>query len=234
MEALASQIGTSNFGLIRWLCVDADDLTTIIGSLILDISEQEPAANSLISSPTLELSSELESRALMENMMLAGSSDQLFTRNDLISQRRLRFSNLDILEVDGYQAMALTSRGNRKSRREGLRLCNFARQILRYHPTLAVIAEQAPTSSGGSDALDYSMARVKWRFLRVAGTCAPQKTVTEHWLDIDALEDMLKALIDMDEEDAGVKQTEGKRLAGWLEGGRFSQYPYLSSAPMMV
>lgn len=234
MESLASQIGTSNFGLIRRLCVDADDLSTIIGSLILDMSEQEPTTNALISSPSVELSLELESRALMENMMLEGSSDQLFMRTDLVSQRRLRFSNLDVLEVEGYQAMALTSLGNRKSRREGLRLCNFARQILRYHPTLDVIAEQGPTNFGGSDAMDYTMARVKWRFLRVNGTGAPRKNATEHWLDINALENMLKALIDIDEEDAAVKQTERKRLAGFLEDGTFSQYPYLSSTPMLV
>lgn len=234
MESLASQIGTSNFGLIKRLCVDADDMTTIIGSLILDIQEREPSASSLIASSAVELSLELDSRALMENMMLEDPSDQLLTQTDLVSQRRLKFSSLDILEVEGYQAMALTSRGNRKSRREGLRLCNFARQILRYHPTLDAIVEQAPSSTGGSDALDYTMARVKWRFLRVSGTCAPGKTAMEHWLDIDALEEMLRALIDIDEGDSNVKLSESKRVAGWLADGTFLQYPYLSSTPMMA
>ena len=227
LEALASQIGISNFCFIKRLCVDADDLSSIVGSLILDMQENESGSRALIASPGVELKLELESRALMESMMFGDAYEHSSPRH-AISQRRLRFANLEVLEVDGYQMMALSSRGNRRARQEALRLCNFARQILCYHPTLSLLLQRDTEGSSGSDAVDLTMGRVHWRFLRATGAGCPSRSFDEHEVDLNGLEDMFRALIDIDEEDDTTWQRERGRLANWTDSG-FRQYPYLTS-----
>lgn len=228
-EALASQVGISNFGLIKRICVDIDDLPTIVGSLVLDMQENEHSPQLLKGMPTVELKLEMESRALMENMMLDATSSEMLTPAAAISQRRLRFANLEVLEVEGYQTVALSQKGSRRSRLEGLRLCNFARQILSYHPTLDVLVQQAKVGNGGSDAVDLTMGRVRWRFLRTAGTSPPAKSINEYNVDLDELEDLLRVLVELHEEGAASRRSEREKLPGWMEDGSFRQYPYLTS-----
>jgi len=228
VEALASQISIANFGLIKHMCVDVDDLPSIVGSLLLDMQEADPD-HRMGTSSSVELKLELESRALLENMISSSpsSSQPQALPAGMISpwtpmQRRLKFANLEVLQVEGYQAMALTSRGSRKARLEGLRLCKFAKEILAYHPSLASLVQQDTVGNGGSDAIDMGMGRVRWRFLRHQ-RC---KAVNEHVVDVVALEEMLRAMVEIDEKDAQVRH-KGHDFPIWGQGGPFQQYPYL-------
>lgn len=227
-EALASQVSITNFSFIKHMYVDVDDLPSIVGSLLLDMQESDPD-HRMGTSSSVELKLELESRALLENMISSSpSSSQLQALPaGMVSpwapmQRRLKFTNLEVLQVDGYQTMALTSRGSRKARLEGLRLCKFAKEILAYHPSLASLVQQDSVGSGGSDAIDVGMGRVRWRFLRHQ-RC---KTVNEHMVDVAALEEMLRAMVEMDEMDA-LARHRGHNFPIWGQGGTFQQYPYL-------
>ena len=225
LEPLASQIGIANFSLIKHICVDVDDLPSIVGSLLLDLQERDPGYQTGTSS-SVELKLELESRALLENMI---SSRPLYPQSQPLPvgmvpsmQRRLRFVNLEIVQVEGYQTMALTNRGSRKVRLEGLRLCKFAREILAYHPRLAVMVQQDPAGNGGSDAVDLGMGRVRWRFLRHQ----EYKAVNEHPVDLAALEELLRAMVEIDEEDAMARHRD--------HNGVYQQYPYLPVAGARV
>lgn len=235
LEALASQIGITNFALIKKLGVDADDLSSVIGSLVLDLQENnsDQAGVSIRDSDFLsgkvsvDLRREMESRIVMENLFTSASDSDTIPSITPQKQRRLRFANLEVLEVDGYQSIALTSKGSKRSRREAMRLCHFAKQILSYHPVLNMLV-QAGGDMGRSDALDLSMGRVKWRFLRGTGIGCPRVAVTEHKVDLVELSDMLEALVELDEQDSVVKIREKEALAGWTLDG-FRQYPYLTS-----
>lgn len=228
VEALASQISIANFSLIKHMCVDVDDLPSIVGSLLLDMQESDPD-HRMGTSSSVELKLELESRALLENMISSSPSSpqpQALPAG-MVSpwtpmQRRLKFANLEVLQVEGYQAMALTSRGSRKARLEGLRLCKFAKEILAYHPSLASLVQQDTVGNGGSDAVDMGMARVRWRFLRHQRS----KAVNEHVVDVVALEEMLRAMVEIDERDA-LARDRGHDFPVWGQGGTFQQYPYL-------
>ena len=228
VEALASQISIGNFSFIRHMCVDFDDLPTIVGSLLLDMQEADPEHH-IGTSSSIELKLELESRALLENMISfssPSSQPQALPAGTVLPgmpmQRRLKFANLEILEVEGYETMALTSRGSRKARLEGLRLCKFAKEILLYHPSLAVLVQQDSVGHGRSDAVDMSMGRVRWRFLRHEGG----KAANEHAVDLDTLEERLRMMVDMDEEIALASQ-RGHGASNWTHDGRFQQYPFL-------
>lgn len=232
-ESLASQVGIENFGHITRMSVDVDDLPSIVGSLLLDMQERNGEQDLLGDQcrSSIELKLELESRALLENMISSGpvtwqaNAPPAGTISPWPpTQRRLKFLNLELLEVEGYQTIALTNRGNRKSRLEGLRLCRFARDILAYHPTLCVLVQAEKLGYGSSDAVDMTMGRVRWRFLRNE----LGKVSHEHVVDLEGLEALLRALIEMDDEDERVRRR--KTLAGWMENGRFQQYPYLSTA----
>ncbi len=227
-EALASQVSINNFSFIKHMCVDADDLPSIVGSLLLDMQESNPDHRTGTSS-NVELKLELESRELLENMISSSSSSSQaqalpagIVSPSLPIQRRLKFANLEVLQVEGYQAMALTSRGSRKSRLEGLRLCKFAKEILAYHPSLAVLVQQDSVGNGGSDAVDMGMGRVRWRFLRYKGC----KAENEHVVDLNVLEETLRAMVVIDEEDAIARHQESS-FPIWGQGGSFQQYPYL-------
>lgn len=200
LEALASQIGVKNFALIRKLGVDADDLGNLIESLVLDAKD-----------------------ATFPNTANKQSNSMVV----LPEPRRLRFAKLEVLEVEGYQSVALTSKGSQKSRKEALTLCSFAKQILSYHPILNVLV-QTGGDMGRSDALDLSMGRVKWRFLRETGTECPRMAANEHKVDLDALHDMLNGIVELDQQDVDNKLREKEALAGWTDEG-FRQYPYLTS-----
>lgn len=226
-EALASQISISNFSLIKHMCVDADDLPSIVGSLLLDVQERDPGYR-VGTFLAVEQKLELESRALLENTILSDASAPTKPSAGMAvpwtSMQRLKFANLEVLQVEGYQTMALSSRGNRKSRLEGLRLCKFAKEILAYHPSLAVLVQQDPSGNGGSDAVDMGMGRVRWRFLRHEGC----KAANEHVADLSALEKALKAMVEIDEEGAlGRQQQQQHTVPAWGQGGTFQQYPYL-------
>ena len=133
-------------------------------------------------------------------------------------RRRLRFVNLEVLQVDGYQCIALTSKGNSASRLEGLRLCKLAGNIISYHPSLSVLAQTNQAGTGGSDAIDVYMERVKWKFLRDVKQITPD----EHVVDLSDLETLLQALMD----------NEGNlsHRANWSEKGQYQQYPYLQQS----
>ncbi|KAK5091052.1 hypothetical protein LTR05_001232 [Lithohypha guttulata] len=228
LEALASQIGTDNFGLIKRISVDADDLASVISSLVLDIQENEPKLRSSLVLAGVGLKTEPGFQGRIDSMIADSPASGFDLGASPPRSRRLRFSNLEALEVEAYQTIALTNRGSRRTRKEALRLCDFARQILLYHPVLNQLVQQGGFGRGGSDAIDLEMGRVRWRFLRSTGKERPSMTVHEHEVDLDQLEDMLRALIEMDDEDEINRRREKEGVAGWTEEG-FRQYPYLSS-----
>lgn len=126
------------------------------------------------------------------------------------------FSNLELLVTEGYQAAALSSYATRRARFEAIRLCKMAQCILDAAPNLAVLVQRSRLSKGKSDAIDMTMGRVRWRFLRKEGAVDSDEAV----VDIPAVIAVLENLI-MSHEHRGQDEH-----AMWRTG-QFRQYPHL-------
>jgi len=193
LEGLASQIGWANFGLIRRMGCDADDLGFVVGSLGED------------------------DRDLVGGNGHGGLGDG----GGLEEKARLRFTGLEMLQVDGYQTMSLTSVGDMKARVEGLNLCRMVQSILDKHPSLALLAQgEKSTGHGGGDAWDFTTGRVKWRLLRYERDLVHG----EHIVDLPGMIELFQTLIEHDEKEDAKKNS---LLTRWTSTGVFQQYPYL-------
>lgn len=138
--------------------------------------------------------------------------------------KRLRFANLERLDVEGWQKVSLTSRGTKAARVEGRGLCLLAIGILSTAPNLGVLVQvggAAGTGLGGADARDMTMGRVKWRFLRGVGEMDVDGEGNEHVVGLVEMVALFDALIEMDEASC-----RGSESVSW-RGGVFRQYPYL-------
>lgn len=120
LEQLASQIGHINFGYIKSMEIDPDDLGSLLTSLRRDAEEREVARAAAISA--------------LDQSHDDDAATSIPTQPPI--SRRLRFTNLDRLHVNGYQTLSPTSRGTKKSRLEARALCFTALSILSVHPTL--------------------------------------------------------------------------------------------------
>lgn len=210
LEQLASQIGVENFGFIRRMEVDSDDLGAVLGGLRREVKFQQ------------EQEQHRQGNTVLESINLS-------------NPRFLRFGNLESLSVEGWQKVALTSRGSKGSRIEGRGLCFMAMGVLSVAPRLDVLVQIGDDGGmGGSDARDLSMGRVKWRFLRSMGETRTGTSrdrsgkgivdggQTEHVVDLVEMIALFDALIEMDEVEERGTQSESWR------GGVFRQYPYLA------
>lgn len=161
--------------------------------------------------------------------------------------RRLKFTNLERLHVNGYQTLAPTGRGTKAARVEGRALCFMAIGVLNVHPVLSVLVQvgtqhnprlvdtantansntdtndtndTTSPDTGGADARDLTFGRVKWKFLRNKAQIDPEN---EHVVNLVEMIALFDSLIGMDEAREGEGDGESKR---W-RGGKFVQYPYL-------
>lgn len=214
LEQLASQIGHINFGHIKSMEVDPDDLSSLLASLRRDAEDREIA------------------RATATALLNQSHTDDAQTSTSTPTQppisRRLRFTNLDRLHVSGYQTLSPTSRGTKKSRLEARALCFTAMSILSVHPTLSVLVQtELNINDGGADARDLSYGRVKWRFLRHRTEMREDEFV----VDLVEVISLFESLIGMDGEgEVEGRSGNGERLGltSWRDGdGVFRLYPYL-------
>lgn len=196
-----------NFNLVRRMHIDADDLPLVVRSL-----KQDQRLREMREEVATEAFAEIteEERTLFVQRM--AHYEQI---------RRLRFVSLEMLLVEGYQAVAITSVGDQRAREEALNLCKLAREITTGHPSLSILVQRDKRGNGGSDALDLTMGRVRWRFLRYERDILPG----EHIVDLEAMIEMIQEIIEHDHKE-GVRR-KSSLPTGWTDTGVFEQYPYL-------
>ncbi|KAJ9660299.1 hypothetical protein H2198_002607 [Neophaeococcomyces mojaviensis] len=210
IDSLASQIGMQNFGLIKRMYCDTDDLPCIVDSLTQDYLH------------------EMLRRGSQEEVvvdMTAGERVQY--RKGLVGSEtgaRLKFTGLEMLQVEGYQAMSLTSVGDSKARVEGLNLCRMAESILERHPSLVLLVQRdQKAGNGGMDAVDFTTGRVRWRFLRYERDVLDE----EHIVDLPGMMALFQMLIEHDKKEGAHRRSS--LPTGWTSTGVFQQYPYLAA-----
>lgn len=227
IENLASQISIANFCLIRRMTVDVDDLRVVVDSLRLDVLERcndnQTLGRKIFSGDELVI----ESRGPEQNMALSNAISSISAPAGRVmsrspAQRRVQFANLELLEVEGHQCATFTSRGTLASRFEAHKLYRLAGELLKYHTSLSILVQADKVGTGGSDAVDLYMSRVKWRFLRDIRQITDQETI----VDLKTQLGLLDSLIETQQQ----QETLNTPTSSWIRGGEYRQYPYLAQS----